>query len=102
MPVYNRVIISRRYDRSLLRVGGLPRIAGRITLLTLLFTLLAGCSTMGEIDPPAKWCTAPAKKFESPKEGDDLVQTHAEMMVEWEREKSKNRCLQRYANAVAG
>ena len=75
---------------------------GKIGSVGVIYCLLAGCATMGDIDPPAKWCTAPAKKFASPKEGDDLVQTHAEMMVEWQREKSKNRCLRRYANAVAG
>jgi hypothetical protein len=64
--------------------------------------LLAGCASMGALEQPPSWCTAPAKKIEPAKEGDDLVQTHAEMMQEWEREKSKRKCLQRYAKAVSG
>ena len=68
----------------------------------MLLLLLGGCATMGQLDAPPDWCTAPAKKIEAEKEGDDAVQKLAETKQELAREKSKRRCLQRYAKAVSG
>ena len=63
----------------------------------------AGCATpFGAVDGPPSWCTAPAKTFPPVKEGEDLVQAHADMMQEWHREQSRRRCLTRYAKAISG
>jgi hypothetical protein len=64
-------------------------------------SLLTGCATFGQLDPPPTWCTSPSKKITC-KAGDDIVQCHAQMKQELSRERSKRRCLQRYANAVKG
>ena len=57
---------------------------------------------MGQLDAPPDWCIAPAKRIEAEKEGDDAVQKLAETKQELARERSKRRCLQRYAKAVSG
>ena len=99
MPKLARRIIVRRARRS----SFLRAVRAAILFCAPLAPLLiGGCATMGQLDAPPGWCSAPAKKFEPPKEGDDLVQTHGEMVEEWEREKSKRRCLQNYARAVSG
>jgi hypothetical protein len=67
----------------------------------LYLTLLAGCgTTMGELDAPPKWCTAPAQAPEPLKAGDDLIQKHAEVKEAAQLERAKNRCLRNYARAV--
>ena len=64
--------------------------------------MLSGCASMGQLDAPPDWCIAPANRIEAEKEGDDAVQKLAETKQELARERSKRRCLQRYAKAVSG
>ena len=68
----------------------------------MLLLMLGGCATMGQLDAPPDWCTAPGKKIAAEKEGDDAVQKLAETKQELARERSKRRCLQKYARAVSG
>ena len=68
----------------------------------MLLLMLAGCASMGQLDAPPDWCSAPGRKIEAEKEGDAAVQKLAETKQELAREKSKRRCLQKYAKAVSG
>ena len=68
----------------------------------MLLLMLAGCASMGQLDAPPDWCSAPGRKIEAEKEGDDAIQKLAEVKQELAREKSKRRCLEKYARAVSG
>lgn len=74
----------------------------RAVITALACALLAGCaSTMGALDAPPAWCMAASAKPEPLQPGDDLVKRHADLKVAAARERSKTRCLQRYARAVS-
>lgn len=80
----------------------MPRLAVAVVICTFAILSITGCSTVtGVIDGPPAWCTAKAKTVKV-KEGDDLVKKHAEMTQEYQRERARRRCLQRYARAVSG
>ncbi len=67
-----------------------------------LLLLLGGCSTMGQLDAPPSWCTAQGKTLAPEKEGEDAILRLAETKQELARERSRKRCLQKYARAVTG
>jgi hypothetical protein len=64
--------------------------------------LLAGCATMGELDPPPRWCLEAGSMGEALKAGDDLVQNAADQQQKLEAEFAKNRCLRRWVKAASG
>ena len=73
-----------------------------ISALATVVCTLAGCATpFGALNAPPKWCMARAANSDPLKAGDDLVQKHADLKEENAREKSRVRCLQRYAKAVS-
>lgn len=80
----------------------MPRSVGLVRCsFVFLYLTLTGCSTLGQLDGPPDWCKQPSTKIVC-KEGGDLVQCYKELKQENAREKSKRRCLQRYARAVSG
>jgi hypothetical protein len=64
--------------------------------------LLGGCATMGELDPPPRWCTQAGSMGDALKAGDDLVQKAADQTQKLEAEFAKNRCLRRWVKAASG
>lgn len=72
----------------------------KLALIGVTAPFLTSCATFGQLDGPPAWCTVPFKKITC-KAGDDLVQCYAALKQENDRERSKRRCLARYARAVS-
>ena len=82
----------------------MPRIALGVVRYSFCFLCLTltGCSTMGALDAPPSWCTAQGKALAPEREGEDAILKLAETKQELARERSRRRCLQKYAKAVTG
>jgi len=64
--------------------------------------LPGGCATLGELDPPPRWCLEAGSMGDALKAGDDLVQKAADSQQKLEAEFAKNRCLRRWVKAASG
>jgi hypothetical protein len=74
----------------------------KLLLTYVLIVSLAGCATVPGTEPPPARCMVSPKPLGDVKEGDDIIQKHAELRRDYGREAGKLRCMQGYSRALLG